>query len=288
MPRHIACLTFDFDAISIWIARGMTSPTPISRGEFGLVGVKRILGLLDRYHIKSTFFIPGHTIETFPDACREIVMAGHDIGHHGWTHLSPVTMAPEEEERELLRGLEAVKRLTGRMPLGYRSPVWDHSTQTVALLVKHGFLYDSSMMANDYTPYRARSGDLIELQAPARFGPATRLIEIPVSWTLDDAPHFELVRTPNWVQQGLMNASAVLENWIEDFAYMTQTTDWGALTYTCHPYCIGRGHRMRMLERLVQRLIDHGAVFETMAAVAEEYDRRSPHGSAECAAVQGN
>lgn len=277
MPRHIACLTFDFDAISIWIARGMTSPTPISRGEFGLIGVKRILELLDRYGIKATFFIPGHTIETFPDACSEIVTAGHEIGHHGWTHLSPVTMPPEEEERELIRGLDSVKRLMGSLPRGYRSPVWDHSAQTVALLAKHGFLYDSSMMANDYTPYRARSGDVITLQEPARLGPATPLIEIPVSWTLDDAPHFELVRTANWVQQGLMNASAVLENWIEDFAYMTETTQWGALTYTCHPYCIGRGHRMRMLERLVLRLREQGAAFETMVAVAEEYDRLWPH-----------
>lgn len=276
MARHIACLTFDFDAISIWIARGMTSPTPISRGEFGLVGVKRILELLARHSIHATFFIPGHTIESFPDACRDVVHAGHEIGHHGWTHLSPVTMSPEEEEKELKRGIDAVRSLTGSMPRGYRSPAWDHSPRTVELLVKHDFFYDSSMMANDYTPYRARSGDVIELQAPARFGAETPLIEIPVSWTLDDAPHFELVRTPNWVQQGLMNADAVLGNWVGDFAYMTKNTSWGALTYTCHPYCIGRGHRMLMLERLIERLRDLGAVFETMGKVAEEFDRNFP------------
>lgn len=276
MARHIACLTFDFDAISIWIARGMTSPTPISRGEFGLIGVKRILELLARNSIRATFFVPGHTIETFPDACRDIVRAGHEIGHHGWTHLSPIAMSAEEEEKELKRGIEAVRSLTGSTPRGYRSPVWDHSPRTVELLVKHGFYYDSSMMANDYTPYRARSGDVIELQEPARFGAETSLIEIPVSWTLDDAPHFELVRTPNWVQQGLMNADAVLGNWVGDFAYMTKNTEWGALTYTCHPYCIGRGHRMLMLEKLIERLRDLGAVFETMAQVATEFDRSSP------------
>lgn len=276
MARHIACLTFDFDAISIWIARGMTSPTPISRGEFGLIGVKRILELLARHSIRATFFVPGHTIETFPDACRDIVRAGHEIGHHGWTHLSPLTMSAEDEEKELVRGIDAVKKLTGSMPRGYRSPVWDHSPRTVELLVKHGFFYDSSMMANDYTPYRARSGDLIELQTPARFGAETALIEIPVSWTLDDAPHFELVRTPNWVQQGLMNADAVLGNWVGDFAYMAKNVEWGALTYTCHPYCIGRGHRMLMLEGLIERIRDLGAVFETMAQVATEFDRSSP------------
>ena len=277
MARHFACLTFDFDAVSTWIARGMTSPTPISRGEFGVVGVRRLLELLGKYSIRATFFIPGHTIETFAEPCREIVEAGHEVGHHGWTHLSPLNMSPEEEEKELKRGLDAVRGLTGQPPRGYRSPVWDHSPITVDLLVKYGFFYDSSMMADDYTPYRARSGDRIEVQTPMSFGRTTKLIEIPVSWSLDDAPHFELVRTPNWVQQGLMNAQGVLDNWVGDFEYMAEHAQWGALTYTCHPYCIGRGHRMRMLERLVQRLRELGATFESMGVVADEFDKLKPY-----------
>ena len=46
MPRHIVCLTFDFDTQSGFIARGMTSPTPLSRGEFGAMASRRILDLL--------------------------------------------------------------------------------------------------------------------------------------------------------------------------------------------------------------------------------------------------
>ncbi|MDB5863136.1 MAG: hypothetical protein JWO70_942, partial [Betaproteobacteria bacterium] len=61
MPRALVCLTFDFDAISGWIARGMTSPGPISRGEFGPhVGVPRILDLLKRHEVPSSWYIPGH------------------------------------------------------------------------------------------------------------------------------------------------------------------------------------------------------------------------------------
>src|SRR3954465_6565659 len=87
MPRHIVCLTFDFDAISGWIARGMTSPGPISRGEFGPnVGVPRLLDLLQRYEIESSWYIPGHTLETYPEASARVAEAGHEIGHHGWTH----------------------------------------------------------------------------------------------------------------------------------------------------------------------------------------------------------
>ena len=92
MSRHIVCLTFDFDALSGFIARGLTTPTPISRGEFGVVGAARIVDLLRRFDIAATWFIPGHTIETYPDACRAIRDAGHEIAHHGWTHVPPARL----------------------------------------------------------------------------------------------------------------------------------------------------------------------------------------------------
>ena len=97
---------------------------------------------------------------------------------------------------------------------------------------------------------------------------------MPISWTLDDYPHFEFVRTPNFVMQGLMNAQGVLQNWIDDFVYMQRIVEWGVLTYTMHPYVIGRGHRMLMLERLILRLSELGAVFLTMEEAAREFSER--------------
>jgi peptidoglycan/xylan/chitin deacetylase (PgdA/CDA1 family) len=273
---HMVCLTFDFDALSGWIARGMTSPTPISRGEFGAVASTRILALLKKYSLKTTWFVPGHTLETYPDECRAVHEAGHEIGHHGWTHRPPQTLSRADEARELERGNAAIRKLTGRNARGYRSPSWDLSPHSVDLLLEHGFAYESSMMANDYTPYRARRGDVIEMEKPAAFGAPTRLIEIPVSWSLDDYPHFEFVRTPNAVLPGLMSANGVLANWIDDFLYMKRETAWGVLTCTFHPFVIGRGHRMLMLERLVERLAAEGAEFVTMETVAARYDERAP------------
>ncbi len=276
MPRHIVCLTFDFDALSPWIARGMTSPTPISRGEFGIVGARRLLALMARHKIKTSWFIPGHTIETYPDACAQVVEAGHEIGHHGWTHVPPANMTRDEEEEGLVRANEQIKKLSGRTARGYRSPSWDLSSHSVDLLLKHGFFYDSSMMGDDYTPYRVRQGDVIELLKPAVFGPATRLIEMPVSWSLDDYPHFEYVRMGTTIAPGLMNASDVLENWIDDFLYMKRNLDWGIVTYTCHPFVIGRGHRMLMLERLIERLASEGAEFMAMEEAAILFNGRVP------------
>jgi peptidoglycan/xylan/chitin deacetylase (PgdA/CDA1 family) len=277
MARHIVCLTFDFDAMSGFIARGMTSPTPVSRGEFGAdVATPRLLALLKKYKIETSWYIPGHTLETYPARCKEVFDAGHEIGHHGWTHVPPALLARQQEEEGLVRANAQIKKLTGRNARGYRSPSWDLSPHSVELLLKHGFIYDSSMMGDDYTPYRVRQGDVIELDKPVVFGKTTKLIEMPISWTLDDYPHFEFIRTKEWILPGLMNTNLVLENWVNDFLYLKKNLKWGVITYTFHPFVIGRGGRMLMLEKLIKKLKDQGAVFMTLENAVTEYAKRAP------------
>jgi len=270
-------LTFDFDAMSGFISRGMTSPTPISRGEFGPnVAAPRLLALLKKYKIPTSWYIPGHTLETYPARCKEVFDAGHEIGHHGWTHVPPALLTREQEEEGLVRANVQIKKLTGRNARGYRSPSWDLSPHSVELLIKHGFTYDSSMMGDDYTPYRVRQGDIIELEKPAVFGKTTKLIEMPISWSLDDYPHFEFIRTKDWILPGLMNNNLVLENWVSDFQYMKKNLKWGVITYTFHPFVIGRGGRMLMLEKLIKTLKAGGAVFMTLENAVAEYAKRVP------------
>ena len=276
MPRHLVCVTFDFDAMSGMISRGLTTPTPISRGEFGAVAIPRIVALLQKYGVKATFFVPGFTLETYPAQCESILAAGHEIAHHGWTHLPPNDMTREQEERGLVRANEAIKKLSGQYARGYRSPSWDLSPHTMELLLAHGFLYDSSMMGNDYTPYRVRQGDVVEIEKPMVFGRATRLVEMPISWTLDDFPHFEFLRMKTQLMPGLMNANSVIENWINDFVYLKDNFEWGVITYTFHPYVIGRGHRMIALEKLLRTVSDGAGQFVAMEEAAREYDRRCP------------
>jgi peptidoglycan/xylan/chitin deacetylase (PgdA/CDA1 family) len=268
MKHHIVCLTFDHDHLSGFIARGLTSPTAISRGEFDVVVIPRLVALLRRYDIKATFFTPGHTIDSTPEAVMPYVEAGHELAHHGWTHRLPVTLSREEEEEEIVRGNSSIKRLSGQTARGYRSPAWDLSPHSIELLLKHGIQYDSSLMGHDYDCYYARQGDVAELKKPFVRGRETRLIEMPISWSLDDYPHFEHMRYPNGsIQAGLMNANNVLENFVDDFTYMAEVCpDFGILTYTFHPHVIGRGHRMMMLERLIKKVAAAGAEFMTMEA----------------------
>lgn len=275
LPEGTKCavsLTFDFDVLSPWVGPfNKTTPTAISRGEFGLIGTQRILDLLDKYSIKGTWFIPGYDVDTFPDVVKEISNRGHEIGHHGYIHEMPLELKPEDEENILEKGMESIKRVTGSYPQGYRSPAWDLSDSSVNLLLKHNFLYDSSLMGHDYVPYKVRQGDIPAKDGPYKFGADSDLIELPVYWGLDDYPHFEyLGGGSGGGLQGLRAGSAVLENWTGDFDYMFRNVPGGVYSICCHPFVTGRGHRMNVLEGLIKHIKQKkGVSFLPMLSVAQ-------------------
>lgn len=256
-------LTFDFDAYSTWIgSHNATSPSMLSRGEFGPVGVRRILPLLAQFDTPATFFVPGHTALAFPSAVKAIHAAGHDIGHHGWVHENPVLLSPDEERAVLLKGLEVLDEVVGVRPRGYRSPAWDNSPETVPLLLEQGFVYESSMMGQDYEPYWCRVGDRWSKTEAFEFGTPVDLVELPVAWHLDDFPHFEFMAGGAGYLQGGRAPSAVLETWIAEFDYLYQRVGEGVMVVTMHPQIIGRGSRLLMLEQFMAHVARHdGAQF---------------------------
>lgn len=275
-PSSTVCLTFDFDAISLWIGPFKArSPSAISRGEFGAVGCRRILRLLEREQIPGTFFVTGHTAETYPEVVREIAAAGHEIGHHGYLHENPLALETPEREREvLLRGLTALDSVAGIRPIGYRSPSWDNSPWTIELLLEQGFRYESSLMGDDFTPYWCRVGDVVQDDGPYLFGDPVDLVEMPVSWILDDFPHFEYLslRAIGANNPGLSAPSKVEEVWRGEFVFMYRDVPNGVFTLTMHPQVIGRGHRLLMLERLIAWMKEHpGVQFATLRSAAQTF-----------------
>jgi peptidoglycan-N-acetylglucosamine deacetylase len=263
------CLSFDFDVISSWLFRGVTTPTPMSRGEFGArVGVGRVLDLLQEHGIPATFFVPGHSCDTFPAHCKRIADAGHEFAHHGYCHEVPATLTRDEEAAVLEKGILAIERVSGKRPAGYRSPSWDLSPHSLELLLGQGFLYDSSLMADDFTPYLCRSGDEGDTTGPYRFGKPVDLVELPVSWLLDDHPHFA------WNAQrgsGHATPSHVEEIWREEFEFMYENVPGGIFTLTMHPQVIGHGHTIRMLDRLIRHMRSRpGVRFAMMEEMARQ------------------
>jgi peptidoglycan-N-acetylglucosamine deacetylase len=261
LPRLTVALTFDHDAMSDSIRRG-DSPVKLSQGEFGpRVGAPRILELLASERIPSTWFVPGHTLVTFPESTRAIVAGGHELACHGWYHEDFATL-PADEQRDILRrSRDAVGEAWGSPVAGFRAPYWSLAPDTLELVEAAGFRYDSSLMAGDARPYRVRHGDRHSTAEGTHWGTEGSLLEVPVYWAMDDWPQFE----PGPSRDGLAAPSKVLEIWTEELRYAWEHEPGGLVMVTMHPECIGRGHRLRVVERFIAacRELD-GVVFDRL------------------------
>ncbi|MCW5848619.1 MAG: polysaccharide deacetylase [Anaerolineae bacterium] len=268
MPNSTICLTFDFDAMSVWFGYSTVTPAMLYRGEYGAnVGVPRVLDLLRRYDLRATFFIPGHTIDSFPEVVATVLEAGHEVAHHSYAHVDPSQQTPDEERRDMERALTSLEQV-GVKPLGFRSPSADFSSATLGLLEEYGFQYDSSLMADDFRPYHPRLGDQVTQQTPLVKGRPARLWELPMSFEFDDWVHFQFNFNP--YRNGTSAPSKVLEIWTADLDWMHTHLDGGILTVAMHPQVIGRGHRIAMLEQFIQHGLRHSNVrFERMGDVAQ-------------------
>jgi peptidoglycan/xylan/chitin deacetylase (PgdA/CDA1 family) len=288
MPKEILC-GFDVDAVAGWLGSygGEDSPDDISRGLFaGEVGALRLLKLFERMQIKTTWFIPGHSIETFPEQMQAVAAAGHEIGVHGYSHENPIAMTRQQEADVLDKSIELITQLAGKKPTGYVAPWWEFSNVTNELLIERGIRYDHSLMHHDFQPYRVRVGDqwtridynkqAREWMKPLVRGRETDLIEIPANWYLDDLPPMMFIKTaPN--SHGFVNPRQIEEMWCDQFDWVYREYDYAIFPITIHPDVSGRPQVLLMLERLFKYIAGHrGARFVRMEEMADDYARRFP------------
>ncbi len=290
MPKEIfVAFGIDVDAVAGWLGSygGEDSPDDISRGLFaGEVGTPRLLELFRRNDLRTTWFIPGHSIETFPDQTRMVVDAGHEVGIHGYSHENPIAMTRQQEESVLLRCIDLVEKVSGRRPTGYVAPWWEFSPVTNELLLANGIKYDHSLMHRDFEPYYVRVGDRwtkIDYTQPADTwmtplvrGEETDLVEIPASWHLDDLPPMMFIKaSPN--SHGFVNPRHLEEMWRDQFDWVYRECDYAVFTMTIHPDVSGRPQVLLMLERLIEHINGHDGVrWATFDEIADDFLRRSP------------
>jgi peptidoglycan/xylan/chitin deacetylase (PgdA/CDA1 family) len=255
-------LSFDSDHES-WVLRdGGDSPAGLAQGQYGArAAIPRILRLLEGYTIPATFFVPAVIAKLYPDEQRRIVAAGHEIGLHGWIHERNSNLAPEVERDLCLRAADVLTELCGERPVGLRTPSWDFSRHTLAIVRELGLLYDSSLMADD-EPY-----ELLEEGQP------TGVVELPVEWIRDDYPYFGMDRF-----SGLRPHTppeSVLGIWQAEFD--GALAEGGLFLLTMHPHVIGHRSRMAMLEELIRYMRSFSGVwFATHAQVAAYVKAQAP------------
>ncbi|TAQ89363.1 hypothetical protein B7494_g2334 [Chlorociboria aeruginascens] len=290
----------DFDAISGFLGTG-TSPTndmaTYSTGFFaGQVGVPRLLRLFKKHGISSkvTWFIPGHSMETFPKETKMIVDSGAEIACHGYAHEGGAQMTEQQEEDVIKKCVKLATALTGKKPKGWRAPLYQLREHTVKVLEKQGFLYDSSLNHHDSAPYYLPRHSVI---TPIDFSPclpaaswmhptpslpplsSTTLVEIPANWYMEDmTPMQYLPAAPN--SHGFVSANAVMEMWKERFEFLYSDCgdeeseqdvagDEKAKKETgfiyplvLHPDTSGMAHVIGMIDRMISWLKSQGKEVE--------------------------
>ena len=247
-------LTIDFDAISGYLGTGHTPQNTLSDYSAGLfsarVGVPRLLSLFAKHGISQhvTWFVPGHSMETFPAATSAIVASGAELALHGYSHEGAYAMTPEQERHVLQKCIELASKLKdGKRPCGYRAPLYQLRESTVQLLQEHGFLYDSSMNAHDSVPYMLphpfpsepphvpdyskdaaswmHPTPIPTAPEPGTAGAEKALVEIPASWYTEDMTPFGFYPyTPN--SQGYVSVEVVEKMWWDRFEWLWENEAW--------------------------------------------------------------
>jgi peptidoglycan/xylan/chitin deacetylase (PgdA/CDA1 family) len=237
-----AILSFDVDAETPILVEGRRyaeNAGVMSHQAYGpLVGVPRILDLLQEYELPATFFVPGVTAERYPGAVEQILAAGHEIGHHSYAHVSPFDQDEAAERSDFERALESLARF-GIEPKGFRCPSWEPTWRTPALVAEYGLAYDSSLMDAD-APYllETSTGDIVEL---------------PVHWALDDWEQYAYLPRPPF-KSPIESPQKVLDLWSSELDAMRR---YGCLfVLTCHPFLSGRPHRVEVLRRLIEHALE--------------------------------
>lgn len=250
------CFSIDVDADVplLWSNKDQPASPLLGHMEQRLygprVGIWRILDLLDRFGIKASFYVPGAVAQQHPDLLPAFVGRGHEIGLHGYFHELVSQVSDDEFSGALEASLAIFKAQVGLVPKGFRSPAWEMTPHMLAEISKHG-LYDSSLSGFDH-PYTI--GDVVE---------------VPVQWAIDDAIYFKFLGggVDSWPPSA---TQPILDNWLDEWDVLHG--EGGLLMLTVHDWISGRAHRIRMLERLLERVTaTHGAWIATVGEVAAHH-----------------
>jgi peptidoglycan/xylan/chitin deacetylase (PgdA/CDA1 family) len=259
--KCVVALSVEYDAESVeWgYKRNITGGDDI--GGFSTnFGIPRMLEVLAKYDVRSTFFVPAWDAERNPSRVREIAAAGHEIAAHGYIHEDFSKLDPQEEIAVFQKAHEILSDIVGTPPRGFRaaayaSPISLHTLQCVKEM---GYLYDSSFMDDD-EPYR------LQIEG----GPAG-LVEIPWVWVLNDisfmGPYIDYCGMGWIVPQ--RSPQFIIDLWKEEFDSLYEAV--GFFNLVVHPRDMGRVSRIPIIEELLTHISGYNDVwFATYGEISE-------------------
>lgn len=259
--RRIAVMvTFDFDAELLRhsvIGSHAIGFSDTSRGQYGPhEGLERILQMLERQQLQTTFFVPVAIAERYPEQVQQIAAAGHELAYHGYLHEAQVDMPAAEEEANMLKSEALLERFSGRKPVGYRGPLDVLPNCALELMAKHGYSYCSTLKDCDWAYLHDEEH------------PLTSIVELPTEPSLDDFSFFYFSYADNATITCSYPVDYVYGIWKDNFDELANEND-KIMVLKLHPQLIGRSSRVRMLERFIAYMRANGAWLATCEQVAD-------------------
>lgn len=252
--RCAVAISFDSDHETNELRDGAGSLARLCWGQYGALGVERILAILQREAVPATFFVPGVTALLHSDEQRRLVQEGHEVGMHGWIHEVASKLTPEEERSLMLRAADTLERITGRRPVGVRAPSFEISRDTLLIAEEMGLIYDASLMGHD-DPHEI----LID-------GERLNLIEIPAAWVRDDGAYLWIERFQ--ALRPYTSPADVFDIFRRELEAAHQ--EGGLFQMLMHPHVIGYRSRIWILEEIIRRAKELGDVwFATHQEITE-------------------
>ena len=243
--RCAAAVTLNLNAELFWLDLDpdcADKPKTLSLGQYGMNrGIGRILDILEERKLRATAFVPGWVAEHYADTLRSIAERGHEIGVMGSRDENMALYTKDEQKHSLKKSIEAVERVCGTTPRGFRTPQGELTLETLQAAKELGLAYSSNLSCDD----RPCEIDL---------GNGETMTEIPIHWVNYDLPYFAFNYHPAFPagQGRIANYTGVLDNWIDEF---DGAAEYG-LCYVLQldPAMIGAPGRTGLLEELLDHM----------------------------------
>jgi len=98
-----------------------------------------ILDILDKYNVKSTFFLVGFWVDKYPEHVKEIYNRGHDVGNHSTNHPYMTKLSDDEIEKELNITGDKIEKLIKEKPILFRPPFGDYNDRVINVCKDNGY-----------------------------------------------------------------------------------------------------------------------------------------------------
>ena len=140
-----------------------------------------MLAVLQKQHVKATFFLEGRWTKNNPDLAKMIAEEGHEIGNHSYTHPNMQTLSTQATRQELRKTNEVIEAVTGKKMIWFAPPSGSFRDETVALAAEQGM--GTVLWSVDSIDWQKPSPEVLKQRVLSKLHPGAFILMHPTEST---------------------------------------------------------------------------------------------------------